>query len=454
MHSVTNSRRRHRTRRIASLASAIVGTTLIVASVVAASRLSGQPVGQDLRVVGALSGSTITSPTTSPGPQPFAGLQGYSSRTRSRQYGNRWHRSSSVSDQSPSTPTSTSPSTTPTSTSPTTPTSPSTPTSTSPSTPTSTSPSTSSSGGGATQASGCTPAPADTMTNTVSHLCGFPDTTNTGVPAGTNLTNVPGQETSGPGWTYDDNDGLVVTGNGTVINGLNIDNGIEIKASNVVIENSIIVETGDWWGIGLYNSNNVTIKHCDISSPDATGGNRLEVGIKDIYGNTVGTQIIDNNIWHAATAIQVANGVFEGNYIHDFGYNSADGDHINGVSVGGGDTLSLLVQGNTILDNYDQTDAIALFQDFGPEANKTINDNLLAGGSYSLYGGGPNGCTGPATAPKCDPSSNIVVTNNVFSTMFFSDGGTFGPVANFNSQGSGNVWQHNVWDGTNTAISP
>ena len=242
----------------------------------------------------------------------------------------------------------------------------------------------------ATKTSDCVPAPADTMVNKISHLCGFPDTTNAGVPAGTSLISVPGQESHGPGWKYDNVNGLVVTGDGAVIAGLNIDGGIEIKASNVTVKNSVINENGNWWGIGLYNSNNVTVEHCDISSPDGTGARRLEVGIKDIYGNTTGSRIIGNNIWHATTAIQIANGVIEGNYIHDYGYNATAGDHLNGISVGGGDMRPLLIQGNTILDNYGQTDAIALFQDFGNEGNKTINGNLLAGGSYTIYGGGPD----------------------------------------------------------------
>ena len=238
----------------------------------------------------------------------------------------------------------------------------------------------------------CVPAPADTMTNTVSHRCGFPDTTNTGVPAGVKLVNVPGQESSGPGWTYDSTNGVVVTRAGTVIDGLNIDGGIEIKASNVIVENSAITETGDWWGIGLYDSNYVTIKDCNISSPVASGVKRLQIGIKDVYGNTVGTHIIGNNIWHTDTAIQMSNGVIEGNYIHDYGYSDTGGnnDHLNGISVGGGDPRPLLIQHNTILNNHDRTDAIALFQDFGNESNKTINANLLAGGDYTIYGGGPD----------------------------------------------------------------
>ena len=104
-----------------------------------------------------------------------------------------------------------------------------------------------------------------------------------------------------------------------------------------------------------------------------------------------GLRIVNNNIWHTDTAIQAASGVIAGNYIHDYGYNDTEGDHdhLNGISLGGENPRPLLIQNNTILNNYGQTDAIALFQDFGDEANKAINGNLLAGGSYTIYRGGP-----------------------------------------------------------------
>jgi hypothetical protein len=281
--------------------------------------------------------------------------------------------------------------------------------------------------------------------------CGFPDSTNSGVPSSVALTAVPAQRRQGPGWTWD-NDHIVVTANGATLSGLNVDGWIEIDANNVTLNDLNVTVTGDWWGIGLYCQEQAQkgcvgarIENTTVGGPAASGANRLEVGIKDVYGDAVGTQIIRVNIYHAGTGIQISNGTVEDSYIHDFGYNSSEGDHLNGISVGGGDNRPLLIQHNTVLNNYGQTDAIALFQDFGPEVNKTISDNLLAGGGYSLYGGGPNGCTGPATAFKCNPSSNIVVTNNVFSKMFFGNGGFYGPVANFNPAGSGNVWSGNIW---------
>ena len=45
---------------------------------------------------------------------------------------------------------------------------------------------------------------AATLTNCAAtpSKCGYPDATNTGVPAGTTLKSVPAQVSSGPGWYY------------------------------------------------------------------------------------------------------------------------------------------------------------------------------------------------------------------------------------------------------------
>jgi parallel beta helix pectate lyase-like protein len=287
----------------------------------------------------------------------------------------------------------------------------------------------------------CAPAPGD---------CGFPDAKSAGVPAAARLTKVPGQATSGPGWVWE-KDYLRVNGNGARLTGLDVSGSVEVYGSDVTISNSRITATGESWGIGLRHANRVTIERTTITSPNATGPARLSVSIKDIYGDTTGTQIIGSDLSRMSTGIQVANGVFRDNYLHDFGF--TQGDHLNGISIGGGDTKKLVVSHNTILNNYDQTDAIALFQDFGAEANKTIDNNLIGGGSYTFYGGGPGSDCSSPTAFKCDPSSNIVVTNNRFAQLHFKEAGVFGPVAYFNKRGKGNVFSGNVWDSSGAALA-
>jgi hypothetical protein len=273
------------------------------------------------------------------------------------------------------------------------------------------------------------------------HVCGYPDATNTGVPASVSLLSVPSQVSSGPGWTYVPGGWVEVFGDGANLSDLYIPYNLDISASNVTIDDVEVVTTGTGdFGISLRNTSNVTIENSDIYSPDNTGPNRLEYGIKDIYGDSSGTVINGNNIWNTATGIAISEGIVENNYIHDFGY--ADGDHDNGVASKAGDPAGLTITHNTILNSLDQTDDIQLTQDFGPQMNATITDNLLAGGAYSIYGGA-SGLLTP---------SNIVITGNRFAPLYYANGGYYGPAAYVaigpTAFWSGDVWRRNIWDNT------
>jgi hypothetical protein len=271
--------------------------------------------------------------------------------------------------------------------------------------------------------------------------CGYPDATNTGVPAGTTLKSVPSQVSSGPGWAYNAaTDAVVVKVNGTVLSGLNISSNLTISASNVTVKNVQVVTDGTF-GISLTHTTGVTIENSTISGQNATTG-RVDSAIKDVYGDSTGMAIKDNNISRFRTAMQLSNGLVDGNYIHDPGYIA--GDHTNGVVSTGG-TKTLVIQNNTIFNSIGQTDAITVnaAKAGAPVANETIQNNLIAGGGYAIYGGTSVGNT----------TSNIVIKGNRFGQIYYPKSGQFGPVAYFNSAGKGNVWSGNVWDSTGQAIS-
>lgn len=271
---------------------------------------------------------------------------------------------------------------------------------------------------------------------------GFPSSSNTGVPASTSLKSVPSQVSSGPGWSWNASGGyLEVSGDGANLTGLKVNGNIDVSANNVTINDVKINAGGDGsMGVSLRHTSNVTIENSNINGLN-TGDNRLFVGIKDIYGDDTGTVVQNNNITKTSTAVQIYAGTIEGNYIHQPGMASTD--HVNGVTANG-DNVALLIQHNTILNNFGQTDTIGLFQDFSTVSNVTINDNFLAGGAYSLYGG--EGSQGQ--------SSNIKVTNNQFSTMYFPKGGAYGPVAYFDNAAPGNTWSGNVWSNGQTVPEP
>jgi hypothetical protein len=306
---------------------------------------------------------------------------------------------------------------------------------------------------GAGAALAATPPPAHSAAGTAAavklncaaspHLCGYPDATNSGVQAGQKLTAVPAQETSGPGWAWNASWGtLEVTGTGAVLSGLSVAGNIDVEASNVTLDNLQVTSTGSSWGVGLMNANSVLVEHCSISSPAASGPGRLQSGVKDVYGDAEGTVIKDDNIWHAEDGVQLSAGLIEGTYIHDLAYN--DGDHTDGIDSNAGDPAGFTITGNTILNPLDQTDDIALFENFGTQLDVTITGNLMAGGDYSIYAGYNPGKAVP---------SNIVIANNRFARTYFANSGEYGPVAYAAIGVNGNTWTNNIWDNTGATIN-
>jgi hypothetical protein len=272
------------------------------------------------------------------------------------------------------------------------------------------------------------------------HACGFPDATNTGVPAGMILRAVPGQVSSGRGWSYNRAAREVdVTGNDAVLSGLSIRGNLNIAASNVTIKDDEVIAAG-YFGVSLRHTTDVMIEHSTIRGQNLTTG-RVGSAIDDVYGDSTGMVIKDDNISCFKTAVQVTTGLVAGNYIHGFGYMA--GDHSNGI-LDIGTAQPLMIYGNTILNTRGQTDAISLDASATGEtvANKTVQDNLLAGGSFTIYGG----------AARSSTTSNIVIEDNRFSQAYYAKGGQYGPVAYFSTRGNGDTWSGNTWIGTGEAI--
>jgi hypothetical protein len=272
------------------------------------------------------------------------------------------------------------------------------------------------------------------------HKCGYPDATNTGPPAGITFLRVPGQVSHGTGWHYNPSTREVdVTGDGSVLTGLDIPYVLNITASNVTISADRIVHRG-FFGISLRHTAGVTIEYSAIRGLNITTG-RLGSAICDLYGDSTGIVIEGNNISESRTAVQVSAGLVLGNYIHRFGY--VAGDHTNGI-LDVGSVHPLAVYHNTILNSHGQTDAVSLdATDSGrPVANKTIEGNLLGGGSFTIYGG----------TARNNSTSGVIIENNRFSQAFYPKGGQYGPVAYYSAQSAGNAWLGNVWDTTGLAV--
>jgi hypothetical protein len=295
-----------------------------------------------------------------------------------------------------------------------------------------------------TAASAATAAPAATQANCAAtpSACGYPDATNSGVPSTVTLKTVPTQVSSGTGWTYDAATQAVnVTGSGANLSGLYIPWTLNITASNVTINDSEVVTNG-LYGVILNDTSGVTIENTTVAGVNATSG-RVSYAIDDVYGDSTATTIENDNVSNFRTAINLSTGTIEGNYIHNPGYIS--GDHTNGI-FDDGTTMPLMIKDNTIFNSLGQTDAISLDSSTSgsPVANKTVENNFIAGGGYVIYGGDSLGNT----------TSNIVVTGNRFGQQYYTTSGQYGPDAYYSSTGTGNTWSGNIWDTTGASCGP
>jgi hypothetical protein len=248
------------------------------------------------------------------------------------------------------------------------------------------------------------------------------------------LRDVPGQVTSGPGWHYEANGGYIrADSDGAVIDSVNCACSVDVNANNTTISNSRLAFSGEWFGVAIRHSANTLIVDSTIGALPGTG--RMLAGVKNIYGDETGTTVRRTDISNVSTGVQIDEGLIEDSYIHDMGL--VPGDHINGTTSNGGSTL-LTIRHNTVFNQFDQTDAVSLFQDFGAQRNRVIDNNLLAGGGYTIYGGANAGLEANAT--------QIRITNNRIGRQFYPNGGSYGWLAAWNPNGAGNVLTGNVWD--------
>ncbi len=261
---------------------------------------------------------------------------------------------------------------------------------------------------------------------------GFPDETTTGVPDGVFL------RASGP---------VRVTEDGAVVEGLFIvDGGIEVYADDVTIRHVRITNRNAFvqWGIHQdEGASGLVVEDSEIFG-DVTSPHQFATGIAN-HGGMITVRRVE--IHSVTDGIVTSHGLIEDNYLHSPRY--FEGDHTDMIQANGGpqDGLTLVIRHNTVVNTLDQTGAVSLFDNFRPVRDVLVERNLLAGGGYTIYGGG---LTAQGATPR-----NIVIRDNVFSRRVWPEGGYWGPSAYFDVDAPGNLWQGNVWeDGTEVVLPP
>lgn len=250
---------------------------------------------------------------------------------------------------------------------------------------------------------------------------GWPDETNTGVPAGTTLT---------PAGS------ITVSTSLTVIQDQDIAGGVTINgASGVVIRRCRIHRqaTPGFGCVRLQNGAQVTIEDCEIFYEPPFDAADAAIG-----GSGAAT-IRRCNIHHVTEGPRMSSGwTVEDSYLHHMQRLTGGGGHHDLLQTTAG--TGLVVHHNTLLsynaDIDDPFNACGIFKaDNGPVTNVQFTNNLLNGGNFSVYFNTANFQT-----------SNVTATGNRWGRAF-----RFGPASIVNVTDL--VWSNNVWDDDNTAVT-
>ncbi len=256
---------------------------------------------------------------------------------------------------------------------------------------------------------------------------GRPDAADTGVPSGVQLRR------SGS---------ITVTQDGAVIEGLDVDGTITVKADNVTIRNTRVsagdpaTNTGPITYMGdatrliftVSGTRNTLIDHVEL---DGRGDSRT----MGLVGASV--TVRNSDIHGTGDGIKLgAQSVYEHNYIHDLSRNG--NQHSDGMQLTGGSNI--VIRNNTIDWTAGLNSAIMLKADFAPIRNVQVVDNFLSGGQFTLEVIGTKEATNqPGHRDTPYPASDVVVRGNTFDHdyhfgHFMRDGNV-----------SALTWESNVW---------
>jgi len=250
---------------------------------------------------------------------------------------------------------------------------------------------------------------ADGVRAAEAQTIGYPDATNTGVPAGTALTVVNGD--------------MTITTNGTIVDSKDVRGCITVNASNVIIRKSKVNCSSNsviWSG-----GTNLLVEDVQIICGGKPGTTALTPG--DYTARRVNASACENIFWAES------NVTIEDSYLHDpILYDPVTDPHTDTVQLPAG-ASNITIRHNRIYGGYvDQSQfGNSAITTGGGVVNFLVQDNILAGGGFTLRCEGSGGNT------------NYRILSNRFSRAYVSTVGGFGPV-NLCSQNatqfSGNVY--------------
>jgi hypothetical protein len=261
---------------------------------------------------------------------------------------------------------------------------------------------------------------ADCTNDVWRHLeaCGWAGTANTGYPTGAVLKATTGR---------------TITVDNTVIDREKISGALRIAAKNVTVKNSWIISNFGELGTGRAVSGtgvitvepgaSAIISHCTLDGSNATHAGIWHTGSSLI---AVGNNVFGINdgffSWPDSSSPTAGwNVTIEDNYLHDFTTLAANG-HIDGYQTEG--ASHGVIRHNTFYITQGQNAAVAIWNSKRDSDDFLIENNLAAGSGFLMYAEDYN----PSEHIPAGGYSvtNIVHTNNRFSTALYPCAGRFG----------------------------
>lgn len=231
---------------------------------------------------------------------------------------------------------------------------------------------------------------------------GWPDASSTGVPAGTSLTIV--------------NSDVNITVAGTIYENRDVRGCITVNAPNVIIRKSKVSCPG-----GAISSLSTNLLVEDVTIECQSKVQTAAIGADNYTARRVNVSKCENLLWAGD------NVTIEDSYLHDpIPYDPETDPHVDGIQMYFGSNVTMR-HNRIYAGNKSNVANSAIITQYA--SNVTIDNNLLAGGGYTVY------CN--------DKGSGVLrVTNNHFSTIFFPKVGLYGPWLNCKNQSqvTGNVY--------------
>jgi hypothetical protein len=166
---------------------------------------------------------------------------------------------------------------------------------------------------------------------------------------------------------------LVITSPGAVVDAMDVNGCIEVRASKVTIRRSRI-RCNSWFPIRQYPEfTGLLVEDTEIDGLNSRSG--VAIGFANYT-------IRRANIHSVADGPRMgSNTIVEDSYIHNLA--RCSGCHTDGIQSTGG--TGLVIRRNNIQNPMRQTSAIMLSGIAAPLSRVRIEDNLLNGGNYTIY---------------------------------------------------------------------